>query len=229
MRRAGALLVALLGLACTAAALDKGAAFIEDTDRFPGWRGELPSHLGQAGVGDTVGFGELGKVRPRRGGGNGGGGGGGGGGAQALPACSGCGLLAVVCVRLQHAKGTARRPAQHPCHEHSTPACATPPPPPQELWRGRVEQVSWRPRAFLFHNFLTDEECEHMKGLARANLVASTVVDSKTGKQLNSSVRTSSGTFLKRGEDEVVRRIEKRISLVTMIPEGALPGAGWLG
>lgn len=35
-------------------------------------------------------------------------------------------------------------------------------------------------------------------------------------------VRTSSGTFLARGEDEVVRRIEKRISLITMIPEGAL-------
>ncbi len=35
--------------------------YIEDTDRFPGWRGELPRM--EVGVGDTVGFGELGQVR----------------------------------------------------------------------------------------------------------------------------------------------------------------------
>lgn len=37
--------------------------YIEDTDRFPGWRGELPRM--EVGVGDTVGFGELGQVRVR--------------------------------------------------------------------------------------------------------------------------------------------------------------------
>jgi hypothetical protein len=82
-----------------------------------------------------------------------------------------------------------------------------------------VEQVSWRPRAFVFHNFLSDEECEHLKALARKRLTKSTVVDNKTGKSMDSTVRTSSGTFLARGEDEVVRAVEKRISLVTMIPE----------
>jgi hypothetical protein len=30
----------------------------------------------------------------------------------------------------------------------------------------RVEVVSWKPRAFLYHNFLSDEEAEHMKQLA---------------------------------------------------------------
>ena len=59
---------------------------------------------------------------------------------------------------------------------------------------------------------------------ARSRLVKSTVVDSVSGKSVDSRVRTSSGTFLARGEDEVVRRIEKRIALVTMIPEGALLG-----
>lgn len=58
------LLLLLLIVVQLAAGLEKGAAFIEDADRFPGWRGELPSHLAaQAAQGDTVGFGELGQVR----------------------------------------------------------------------------------------------------------------------------------------------------------------------
>ena len=32
----------------------------------------------------------------------------------------------------------------------------------QELWRGEVILVSWKPRAFLFKDFLTEEECEYM-------------------------------------------------------------------
>jgi prolyl 4-hydroxylase len=145
--RSGGGLVALAALLLLGAAWALEGQYIEDTERFPGWRGELPRM--DLGVGDTVGFGELG----------------------------------------------------------------------QELWRGRVEQVSWSPRAFVYHNFLTDEECEHLKNLARSRLVKSTVVDNQSGKSMDSRVRTSSGTFLQRGEDEVVQRIEKRISLITMIPQ----------
>lgn len=46
----------------------------------------------------------------------------------------------------------------------------------------------------------------------------STVVDSTTGKSQDSRVRTSSGTFLKRGRDKVIRTIEKRIADFTFIP-----------
>lgn len=52
------------------------------------------------------------------------------------------------------------------------------------------------------------------------------VVDNKTGKSVDSTVRTSSGTFLARGEDEVVKAIEKRLSLITMIPEGGCSRGG---
>lgn len=45
----------------------------------------------------------------------------------------------------------------------------------QELWRGKVEQISWSPRAFVYHNFLSDEECEHLKALAKKRLTKSTV------------------------------------------------------
>ncbi|XP_058767337.1 probable prolyl 4-hydroxylase 10 [Vicia villosa] len=84
-----------------------------------------------------------------------------------------------------------------------------------ELW---VETISWEPRAFLHHNFLTKEECEHIIRIAKPRMSKSSVVDNETGKSFDSSVRTSSGTFLKRGHDKIVRNIEKRIADFTHIP-----------
>lgn len=34
----------------------------------------------------------------------------------------------------------------------------------------RIEVVSWQPRAFIYHNFLTDQEAEHIKRLAAATV-----------------------------------------------------------
>ncbi|XP_048607173.1 prolyl 4-hydroxylase 5 isoform X1 [Brassica napus] len=111
-----------------------------------------------------------------------------------------------------------------------------------ERW---VEVISWEPRAVVYHNFLTNEECEHLINLAKPNMVKSAVVDEKTGGSKDSRfashsyrsnlgkvccflicvygpslfrVRTSSGTFLRRGHDEIVETIEKRISDFTFIP-----------
>ncbi|KAG7544921.1 Oxoglutarate/iron-dependent dioxygenase [Arabidopsis suecica] len=81
-----------------------------------------------------------------------------------------------------------------------------------------LEVISWEPRAFVYHNFLTNEECEHLISLAKPSMVKSKVVDVKTGKSIDSRVRTSSGTFLKRGHDEIVEEIENRISDFTFIP-----------
>ncbi|XP_010536435.1 PREDICTED: probable prolyl 4-hydroxylase 3 [Tarenaya hassleriana] len=84
-----------------------------------------------------------------------------------------------------------------------------------EQW---TEVLSWEPRAFVYHNFLSKEECEYLINLATPHMVKSTVVDSKTGKSKDSRVRTSSGTFLRRGRDKVIRDIEKRIADYTFIP-----------
>ncbi|KAL2457652.1 putative prolyl 4-hydroxylase 10 [Forsythia ovata] len=81
-----------------------------------------------------------------------------------------------------------------------------------------VELISWEPRASVFHNFLSKEECEYLINLAKPHMQKSTVVDSDTGKSKDSRVRTSSGTFLPRGRDKIVRDIEKRIADVTFIP-----------
>ncbi|XP_057723497.1 probable prolyl 4-hydroxylase 10 [Arachis stenosperma] len=81
-----------------------------------------------------------------------------------------------------------------------------------------IEVVSWEPRAFIYHNFLTKAECEYLINIAKPNMHKSSVVDSTTGKSKDSRVRTSSGTFLARGRDKVVRNIEKRIADFTFIP-----------
>ncbi|XP_052203547.1 probable prolyl 4-hydroxylase 3 [Diospyros lotus] len=84
-----------------------------------------------------------------------------------------------------------------------------------EQW---TEILSWEPRAFLYHNFLSKEECEYLIKLAKPHMRKSTVVDSKTGQSKDSRVRTSSGMFLKRGRDKTIRDIEKRIADFTFIP-----------
>ncbi|KAK4804882.1 hypothetical protein SAY86_004699 [Trapa natans] len=81
-----------------------------------------------------------------------------------------------------------------------------------------TEVLSWEPRAFIYHNFLSKEECEYLIHLAKPRMVKSTVVDSKTGKSMDSRVRTSSGMFLRRGQDKVIKGIEKRIADFTFIP-----------
>ncbi|CAN1315189.1 Probable prolyl 4-hydroxylase 3 [Linum perenne] len=58
----------------------------------------------------------------------------------------------------------------------------------EEQW---TEIVSWEPRAFLYHNFLVS---------------------------FPKPVRTSSGMFLRRGQDKIIRSIEKRIADFSFIP-----------
>mmetsp|Transcript_10710 Transcript_10710/g.12535 ORF Transcript_10710/g.12535 Transcript_10710/m.12535 type:complete len:315 (+) Transcript_10710:107-1051(+) len=82
-----------------------------------------------------------------------------------------------------------------------------------------VEVLGWAPRAFLFHNFLSEEEADYMVKLATPAMLASTVVDSSTGNSVSSSIRTSSGTFLQKAQDEVIENIERRIAEASMVPE----------
>eukprot|EP00884_Botryococcus_braunii_P010199 jgi/Botrbrau1/19180/Bobra.0077s0088.2 len=87
------------------------------------------------------------------------------------------------------------------------------------VWTGSVEVVSWSPRAFLYKNFLTEEECDYIIDHARARMSKSTVVDNDTGKSVDSEIRTSTGMFYNRNENEVITRIEKRIAVATNLPQ----------
>ncbi|WZZ70412.1 hypothetical protein YC2023_081782 [Brassica napus] len=52
----------------------------------------------------------------------------------------------------------------------------------EEVNSVKPEVVSWSPRIIVLHNFLSSEECEYLKAIARPHLQVSTVVDIKTGK-----------------------------------------------
>ncbi|GMP30442.1 hypothetical protein CsSME_00005108 [Camellia sinensis var. sinensis] len=82
----------------------------------------------------------------------------------------------------------------------------------------RVTQISWRPRAFLYKGFLTHEECDHLVQLAKDKLEKSMVADNESGKSVESEVRTSSGMFLNKAQDEVVAGIEAKIAAWTFLP-----------
>jgi len=75
-------------------------------------------------------------------------------------------------------------------------------------------------RIFMFHNFLTPEECDHLIGLAKPSLSRSYVVASDDGHSELSEVRTSQGMFLSRSQDPVVADIERRIARWTLLPVG---------
>ncbi|CAN6280932.1 unnamed protein product [Urochloa humidicola] len=83
----------------------------------------------------------------------------------------------------------------------------------------RVTQLSWRPRAFLYSGFLSDSECDHLVNLAKGSMEKSMVADNDSGKSVMSQVRTSSGTFLAKKQDEIVSGIEKRVAAWTFLPE----------
>eukprot|EP00887_Chlorella_sp_A99_P000185 scaffold13.g185.t1 len=75
-------------------------------------------------------------------------------------------------------------------------------------------------RIFLYHNFLSDEECDHIMKLAEPSLQRSGVVETSTGQQKVDRVRTSKGTFLSRGHDPVISDIEQRIAKWSLMPVG---------
>eukprot|EP01026_Neomeris_dumetosa_P020946 TRINITY_DN1848_c1_g1_i2.p1 TRINITY_DN1848_c1_g1~~TRINITY_DN1848_c1_g1_i2.p1 ORF type:complete len:115 (-),score=5.46 TRINITY_DN1848_c1_g1_i2:55-399(-) len=65
-----------------------------------------------------------------------------------------------------------------------------------------IETMSWSPRAFVYHNFLSEEECNHVIKLAATQLRRSTVVGDKEGGNVD-EIRTSYGMFISRYYDEI--------------------------
>ncbi|KAM0949809.1 putative procollagen-proline 4-dioxygenase [Dioscorea sansibarensis] len=81
-----------------------------------------------------------------------------------------------------------------------------------------MEVISWEPRIFIYHNLLSNEECEYLIELALPHMQQSMVLDKSTGRNKSSRQRTSSGMFLRRGHDSIIQVIEKRIADFTFIP-----------
>lgn len=84
-----------------------------------------------------------------------------------------------------------------------------------ETW---IEVVSWSPRAFVVHNWITDEEASHIMEEGTKTLERSQVVDRKTGEFKDSKVRTSSGTFLPRYGTRELANLQERSALLLGYP-----------
>jgi prolyl 4-hydroxylase len=74
------------------------------------------------------------------------------------------------------------------------------------------------PRVILFGNLLSPEECELLIELSRGKLARSSVVNAATGAYDVHPHRTSSGTHFARGENDLIRTIERRIAELVQIP-----------
>ncbi|PIA44680.1 hypothetical protein AQUCO_01700346v1 [Aquilegia coerulea] len=101
-------------------------------------------------------------------------------------------------------------------HESSASYAGTP---AAIVYPSKVKQISWKPRAFVYQGFLTDEECDHLISLAKSELKRSAVADNLSGKSKLSEVRTSSGMFIHKGKDPIVARIEDKIAAWTFLPK----------
>ncbi|CAI5527851.1 unnamed protein product [Closterium sp. Naga37s-1] len=81
----------------------------------------------------------------------------------------------------------------------------------------RIVRLSWKPRAWIYKNFLTHAECDHIIELARPKMERSTVL-ADNGSSVVDDYRSSSGCFLDIAQDDVIRRIEDRLATWTFLP-----------
>lgn len=80
------------------------------------------------------------------------------------------------------------------------------------------------PDIVLIDDFMSHDECDELCELSKGTLTKSTVVDDITGEGVKHQARTSQGTYFTLGQNELVEKIEARISEITGIP--AINGEG---
>jgi len=83
-----------------------------------------------------------------------------------------------------------------------------------------IEQVSWEPRVFVFHNIMTQEECKEVIRIGEKDLSESLVVAASGGSAKNDA-RTSNGVFLGSKymkENPLLRNLERRAADWTHMP-----------
>ncbi|CAG9181667.1 hypothetical protein LMG23992_04554 [Cupriavidus laharis] len=74
------------------------------------------------------------------------------------------------------------------------------------------------PAIRLYHQLLSDAECDALVDLARGRLARSPVVNPDTGDENLIDARTSMGAMFQVGEHALLERIETRIATVTGVP-----------
>lgn len=83
-----------------------------------------------------------------------------------------------------------------------------------------IEVLNWNPRIILLHDFLNTTECAHLISQAAPKLERSETINEESGGEGKIiDERTSQGMFFdERGSDSIIKRIEEKISHLTMMP-----------
>jgi prolyl 4-hydroxylase len=74
------------------------------------------------------------------------------------------------------------------------------------------------PRIVLLGNVLSDEECDALAAYCKPRMFRSIVADQEDGRPQVDPTRTSQDAMVKRGENELVKRIEARLSALSHWP-----------
>lgn len=74
------------------------------------------------------------------------------------------------------------------------------------------------PPVMIFDNVLTADECDELIQLSKSKIKKSTVVDNETGAETFNKHRTSSGSSFKIAENDLIQKIEDRISILMNQP-----------
>lgn len=82
------------------------------------------------------------------------------------------------------------------------------------IWRETLSDYP-KARVYVYHNFMTPEECNHFISLAEPNLAAAEVVGGVNAPPTTSRSRTNLQKFLTKAQTPIVKRIEDRIAEVT--------------
>ncbi|MDY0745316.1 2OG-Fe(II) oxygenase [Paucibacter sp. R3-3] len=93
---------------------------------------------------------------------------------------------------------------------------------PPSVWAGdrqvNILMALKHPRVVVFGGLLSDEECDQIVALSAARLARSeTVATGTDGSEVNAA-RTSDGMFFERGENELIKRVEARLSALLNWP-----------
>ncbi|CAL9685414.1 unnamed protein product [Knipowitschia caucasica] len=87
---------------------------------------------------------------------------------------------------------------------------------PQLLLRPLMEEDEWdSPRIVRYIHFLSDQEMDRIKELAKPRLARATVRDPKTGILTTAQYRVSKSAWLEAEEDPIIARVNQRIQDVT--------------
>lgn len=74
------------------------------------------------------------------------------------------------------------------------------------------------PEVVVYDSFLSDDECDALIEFAKTRMEASKVISNDDGSSIFNEGRTSQNAFFQRGESELIRTIENRISKLLNIP-----------